>query len=115
MSTEVGIQAPGTRQPRHLKAIRISPRLASFVDGMWEWDVPDADAGRSITGKLLPSVAPQFAIRYGAPMVCDRAGVGSEYRQIAHGVQTKVVTGGTATAARMHTIGARSGLAGRGQ
>jgi AraC-like DNA-binding protein len=59
---------------------------------MWEWDVPDAATGRSITGKLLPSVSPQFAIHYGAPMVCDRAGGGREYRQIAHGVQTKVVT-----------------------
>jgi AraC-like DNA-binding protein len=92
MNTEDCLQESAHRPSTHLKAIHICPRLAQFVDGMWEWDVPDAAVGRAITGKLLPSVAPQFAIHYGSPMRCDRMGGAGEYQQIAHGIQTKVVT-----------------------
>jgi AraC-like DNA-binding protein len=77
---------------RPLAALPVSAVLASFVEGMWEWDIPDAEAGRAITGKLLPSIAPQFAVHYGAPMRSDRLGSMAEYRQIVHGIQTKLVT-----------------------
>jgi AraC-like DNA-binding protein len=92
MDTEARFQEVANPPATYLKAIRVCPRLAGFVDGMWEWDVPDATTGRAITGKLLPSVAPQFAVHYGSPMMCDRMGGAREYQQIAHGIQTKVVT-----------------------
>ena len=67
--------------PRYVKSIPVSARLTPFVHGMWEWDVPEAALRGAITGKLLPSVAPQFCFHYGSPR-----------RQIARGLQTKVVT-----------------------
>lgn len=76
----------------YLQVLPVAPRLAAVVDGMWEWNVPDDANGRAITGKLLPSIAPQFAIHYGFPMTCDRMASAGEYHQIAHGIQTKLVT-----------------------
>lgn len=76
----------------HLNMIRPSSRLATVVESMWEWDVPDGAVARSITGKLLPSVSPQLAIHYRAPMWSDRVAGSGYYQQIACGVQTKVVT-----------------------
>jgi hypothetical protein len=79
MAADVCSRVAERYTPRHLKAIGVAAKLAPFVDGMWEWDVPDATMGRAITGKLLPSVAPQFALHYGAPMQSDRLGVAAEY------------------------------------
>jgi AraC-like DNA-binding protein len=76
----------------HLNMIRPSLQLSRVVDAMWEWDVPVGDVARSIVGKLLPSVAPQLAIHFRGPMWSDRVAGGGHYRQIACGVQTKVVT-----------------------
>jgi AraC-like DNA-binding protein len=59
---------------------------------MWEWDVPESSLARGITGKLLPSVAPQLAIHFRDAMWSDRLKGGSIYRQIACGIQTQVVT-----------------------
>jgi AraC-like DNA-binding protein len=78
-------------QPQ-LNMIRPSVPLARVVDAMWEWDVPVGEVARAITGKLLPSVAPQLAIHFREPMWSDRVAGGRQYRQIACGVQTKVVT-----------------------
>ena len=92
MTMEVRPETAAGHVPQHVKSIPVSPRFAQFIDGMWEWNVPDAAMGRAITGKLLPSLAPQFCLHYGAPMLCDRMRGTREYRQIAHGLQTKVVT-----------------------
>jgi AraC-like DNA-binding protein len=75
-----------------LNMIQPSPALTEIIDAMWEWDVPEAAVARGITGKLLPSVAPQLAIHFRDPMWSDRVGTGGFYRQIACGVQTRVVT-----------------------
>jgi AraC-like DNA-binding protein len=76
----------------HIKMISPSPRLSPFVASMWEWDVPDAEVARSITGKLLPSLAPQFAVHYRSAMRSDRGHRLAQYHQIATGLQTQVVT-----------------------
>jgi AraC-like DNA-binding protein len=75
-----------------IKVICPSLRLAPFVASMWEWDVPDAEVARRITGKLLPSLAPQFAVHYRSAMWSDRSRRVAQYAQIATGVQTQVVT-----------------------
>src|SRR5579863_4756987 len=92
MTMEVRLETAAGHAPQYVKSIPVSPRFAQFIDGMWEWNVPDAAMGRAITGKLLPSLAPQFCLHYGASMLCDRMKGAREYRQIAHGLQTKVVT-----------------------
>lgn len=75
----------------YLKIIAPSSRLAPYVASMWEWNV-DGPTARTITGKLLPSIAPQLALHYGAPMWSDRGATPSQYHQIATGIQTGVVT-----------------------
>src|SRR5437762_6593470 len=74
-----------------LQFIAPTDRLAPFVASMWEWNV-DAGLARSVIGKLLPSIAPQFAFHYGAPLQSDRGGHIYQYQQMAAGIQTEPVT-----------------------
>jgi AraC-like DNA-binding protein len=75
----------------YLQIIPPSPRLAPFIASMWEWNV-DGPTARTIVGKLLPSIAPQLALHYGAPMWSNRGCAAGPYRQIATGIQTKTVS-----------------------
>jgi AraC-like DNA-binding protein len=75
----------------YLQIIPPSPRLAPFIASMWEWNV-DGPTARTIVGKLLPSIAPQLALHYGAPMWSNRGPAAGPYRQIATGIQTTPVS-----------------------
>jgi AraC-like DNA-binding protein len=74
----------------------VPPRaiLSGVVEGLVDWDVPDAAVARAITIRVLPSTSPCLLVQYRAPMGSKRqfGSIGFPHRRYLH-VATRVQTG----------------------
>jgi AraC-like DNA-binding protein len=70
------------------------PMLASFVEEIWDWDVPDPEQARSLAIKVLPSTTPGLIVQYRESMKSSRkfVGVNLQHRRY-HSIVTKLDTG----------------------
>jgi AraC-like DNA-binding protein len=74
----------------------VPPRatLSGVVDGLADWDVPDAALARAMTIRVLPSTSAYLLVQYRAPMGSRRqfGSIGFPHRRYLH-VATRVQTG----------------------
>jgi AraC-like DNA-binding protein len=79
---------------RHVNVRESFPMLASFVEEISDWDVPDADTARALAIKALPSTISYFVVQYRESMSSSRKFLGANNRHRPyHSVITKADTG----------------------
>jgi AraC-like DNA-binding protein len=70
------------------------PMLASFVEEISDWDVPDSDMARALAIKVLPSTTPCLVVQYRESMSSSRKFLDTSNRHRRyHSIVTKLDTG----------------------
>jgi len=69
------------------------PSLADLVEAIWQVDVPDGDAARALSVRLLPTACSIMVVHYRDPICSDRRHYEQRpYRSVVTGVQRESVT-----------------------
>lgn len=83
-----------------------SPALATIVEAITDWDIPDGNAARGLAIEVLPRTAPHVIVQYREPIRSCRQFGGSEYQHPPYQHVATRVHSGVAVVRPLGPVGA---------
>ena len=77
-----------------VKVCESFPMLASFVEDILDWDLPDSDMARALAIKVLPNTRPCLVVQYRESMISSRKFLDTNHHHRRyHSIVTRLDTG----------------------